>query len=308
MRIAAATVLVALATVTAAHAAAPLPASTPRADGIVARLALTPRTAPFAERVSADLDVLVDRRRIDMAAGVRAATVFLPFTPAGPTTFTRRDAGSFTRLHWHYPLLCVDQGCTHPGARRRLVLPPARIVYRPLGGLAQRIVVRWPVVAVDSRLDSDSLKRTRAFFDAPPWRGDVVSLPAVSYGARPAAVEAGLIAAGILLLGLGGFLVARAVGRPLPGPGEWRRPRRRVPPLERALLLVERARESGAAEERRKALERLARELGTTGADELAGDARELAWAEPDPEDEATGELTTAVRRLLSGRGNGRHA
>src|SRR5438093_4423544 len=82
---------------------------------------------------AAEVDLLVDRRRIDPAT-VRLAAVFAPFSQLDATVRTRRDAGSFVRLHWRFPLLCVDSRCVVSGSRKRLTLPPARIVYRPRGG------------------------------------------------------------------------------------------------------------------------------------------------------------------------------
>jgi hypothetical protein len=76
-------------------------------------------------------------------------------------------------------------------------------------------------------------------------------------------------------------------------------------PLERALHLLERARERGAVPEQRKALENLAGELRRTGERELALSASVLAWAERPPGTDATGALAAAVQRRIAKGVNG---
>jgi hypothetical protein len=75
-----------------------------------------------------------------------------------------------------------------------------------------------------------------------------------------------------------------------------------VPPLERALALAREASVNGSGADGRKALERLARELGRAGLEELGGRARRLAWSPAAPTAAAVEELAGAVRAALEER------
>jgi hypothetical protein len=118
-------------------------------------------------------------------------------------------------------------------------------------------------------------------------------------------------AVGGLLLALSGLLVVRFARTPAivvvePEPEE--APVRELTPIERALILLERARERGGVPDQRKALENLACELRRTGDADLAGSATELAWAEPPPAADRTGALAAAVKRRIDDAQNGHHA
>jgi len=67
-------------------------------------------------------------------------------------------------------------------------------------------------------------------------------------------------------------------------------------PLERALALVEWARDRPDGTDRRKALEVLAGELEVVGRQGLADEARALAWPAASPSPEAAGRLVETVR------------
>jgi hypothetical protein len=103
------------------------------------------------------------------------------------------------------------------------------------------------------------------------------------------------VAAG-LLFGLALFALARFVVT-----GKLRL--RVLSPLERAVVLVERA--SPESAEKRKALELLSHELGQSGEPELALVAKQLAWAEPTPLPTLTQPLTLDVRKVIGQRSNG---
>jgi hypothetical protein len=70
-------------------------------------------------------------------------------------------------------------------------------------------------------------------------------------------------------------------------------------------MLVEDATQRDDQPAKRKALERLSRELTHSGEQDLALTARELAWAEPTPVPSATQPLTVDVRRVIAERSNG---
>jgi hypothetical protein len=67
-------------------------------------------------------------------------------------------------------------------------------------------------------------------------------------------------------------------------------------PLERAVELAEQHSQDGSTPEQRKALERLARELGHVGHGDLAGRARRLAWSPAAPDRSDVHALTADVR------------
>jgi hypothetical protein len=67
-------------------------------------------------------------------------------------------------------------------------------------------------------------------------------------------------------------------------------------PMERALELLRVAAAMPERDPRRRALERVARELGE---DDVAADARRLAWSRPQPESE---EMDTLRSRVKDGR------
>jgi hypothetical protein len=90
------------------------------------------------------------------------------------------------------------------------------------------------------------------------------------------------------------FLLGRAALR------AWRwRPELDLPPLERALLLLEWARRRPDGEDRRRALELLAGALENEGRSALAGDARALAWSDDSPSPE---QATALARRVKEAR------
>ena len=127
-----------------------------------------------------------------------------------------------------------------------------------------------------------------------------------------------LLSAIVLALAGGGLLVAAGavavrllparehpVAAPAPAPVEILRT---LTPLERALHMLERARERGAVPEQRKALENLAGELRRSGERDLARSATVLAWAERPPGSDATGALAAAVQQRIAQGVNGHAA
>jgi hypothetical protein len=97
----------------------------------------------------------------------------------------------------------------------------------------------------------------------------------------------------VALLALPVGLFVGWIRRRRPPPAE---PEPELPPLERALRLVEWARERQNGVERRKALEALAVELDVSGRAALAENTRALAWSSASPSPAASDELVTSVR------------
>jgi hypothetical protein len=187
---------------------------------------------------------------------------------------------------------------------------PALVTYAGDG----RLDVTWPRLVVHSRIPDRGVavgaaggaRRGPPQF---PWQADVVSLPAVSYRLPPGVLLGLLLAAGALLALTGARLAYRALPErlaapePLPAPP----PEPPLPPLERALVLLEDPHPQDGTADRRRALELVAEALA--GRDEeLAANARALAWSEHVPPPPLTSGLAsrarTALRPLLEEAGS----
>lgn len=278
----------------------------PNGQPIAARATLAPRDVLFGDTIEARVDVRLDRSRID-ARRVRLLTAFDPYQQVGPAVTRRRTVGGVTQLVTTYTLRCLTSACLDiSGGRRRIVFRSAELRYAERGGAARALDVIFPGLLLSSRLAVRETQVNRLAPELPHWRAQTRALPAPTYRISPGGLSAGLlVAAGLLLLGgaaVGYRLLpesARAFGRARPPA---------LPPLERALALLDRARREGREHEERKALDLLARELRRRGARELAGTARELAWSRTSPPERATDELADEVRVMLNGRRNGRRA
>jgi hypothetical protein len=262
---------------------------------------LTPGVHLFAEPAVARLDVVVDRDHLDPDR-LTLQTKFLPYD-VEESAEVREERGRFTVLRYAWVLRCVRIGCipeivesvagedeTGRGERRSLRLPPAEILYDDPEG-ERRVVsrARWPEVVSASRIRHSDVPRFGFAFKISP-----VPLPDPDYRVRPAYLAAGLLAGALLLLALPVALVAgwARARRPQPVVVE----ERELTPLERALRLVEWARERQDGTERREALEALAFELDVLARPEIARSARTLAWSPPSPTPEAADELVERVR------------
>ena len=145
----------------------------------------------------------------------------------------------------------------------------------------------WPPVTSVSRLNE---AQSEAEF---PFRASPEALPAASYTVSPALVAGGLLFAGLALLAWPARLGIRA-WRDRPPVVEEKAPR--LTPLERALALVEWARERLDGDDRRRSLEVLAEELERTGAATLGVQASALAWSRAAPSSDAVWALLERVR------------
>jgi hypothetical protein len=267
-----------------------------------------PRTQLFGDPVTAELEVELDARAVD-ADSVAVRPRFAPYTVLRKTE-EETSAGAAVVRRYRFTLVCIRPTCAAAGGGGA-VLPvaqlPARVTYRTAGGAERSVAVKWPTTEVASRLGSVRFTRNDVLgidfskIDvSPAWRGDM-SPPPVSHRARPGVLAGALFAGAALFVLLGLVLLAPELRRLLRlAPA--REPLASLPPLERALALLERALASTDAAERRKALDRLARELRRRGDDELASAARTLAWSPPAPPGEATGALAGEVERAIGGR------
>ena len=269
-------------------------------DIVEAQVVLSPGPYLFGERITADVDVLVNRKLVDPKA-LRVQTRFFPYAFVTAPRRTETDDGSIADVRYRYLLDCNTLRCLTGGLQRKIVFAPVRIAYRDRAGRARSRSLRWTPIREVSRVGNDQIRpatATQARFSLPQnpllqFPASVVA-PSPSYRVSP-------LALGLVLLGLAvGVLVAAfVVARPLlplvrrkrdaTGP--------ELSPLERALVAVEDAarREAGGAEHR-EALALLARELRRTQLPDLVRAARKLAWSEQAPSASASRELVAEVR------------
>ena len=186
------------------------------------------------------------------------------------------------------------RGRVGTGDRLIFTFPRARIVYRDPSGKTRAVgSAAWPTLESVSRINASSIPENgpAAQFI---FKTDVTPLPAATYRASPTTLAVLLVVLACLLLALPAVLLYR-----------WWRARhpalveeevREVPPLERALRLVEWTAARDVVPEKREALEVLAAELDSEGQP-LAATARRVAWSPPPPPRPDTDDLVDSVRR-----------
>jgi hypothetical protein len=299
--------LVALLGGRSAHVDAP-------AQGIGVSADVSPRSALFGDRLDATAVVLVDRHQVDPSS-VKLQGPFGAYGAAAPPQVTRTTDGSVTRIVYRYRLQCLTDGCLPPDptthGTRMFGLAPLRLTFKQVDGTPGAALVRWPLVNVATRMSAFDMALLSPI-DQPPFHA-TVALPRPTYAVSPTLLVALLAAGAALLLAAAGLLGLRFARAPAatpvvqepPPPPRPVEPVRVLSPLERALHLLERARERGAVPDQRKALENLAGELRRTGARDLALSASVLAWAERPPGTDATGALAAAVQRQIAEEANG---
>jgi hypothetical protein len=232
---------------------------------------ITPDAHVFGQTVVATAEVLVDTADIDPRS-VRAEVDFTPYEQAGPRTVERRSSGGVGHVVFRFPLRCLKEGCDTSTARGLAELETGRIVYRFRSGSGDAFAaLDWPPFEVASRVSGDDVEQIR-------WRAAETALPDVTYRADPTWLAAILLAAAAVAAAGAAFLASRV----------WKEhptevaPATAAPvatPLQRALALAREASLDGDTPRRRKALERVALELGVVNQPELAAEARKLAWS-----------------------------
>jgi hypothetical protein len=268
---------------------------------VTAQGSLTPTVHLFAEPVVARVDVLVDRDHLDPDR-LRLQTEFLPYDVKATAT-ERTDRGRFTELRYQWLLRCLRIACipevlpsaageaeTGRGERRNFNLPAAQVLYDDPEGETHTLTrATWPELVSVSRIKQSDVPSFGFVF-----KTSVTPLPEPDYRVSPTLLGAGLLAGAAALLAL-------PVGL---GISWWRRRRpppevveeRELTPLERALALVEWARDRENGAERREALEVLAVELEAVESPVLADAARRLAWSPTSPSPESASVLVETVR------------
>jgi hypothetical protein len=267
----------------------PMPAS---ADGMAVRATNAPKSYLFGDQMRARLEILVDRNVFDPGK-IEVDAQFAPFAiVGGEPRRERRDFGDLTRLRYEYVLECLTIDCVPESIERPIQFAPAVVSHDK----TQIEQASWPGFPIVARVRETSITSV----PGSDWRASPVVRQA-EYRLHPTLLVGLLGVGGILLLALSAlFAVMGSTGLS----SRWRR--LRLTPLERALAGLDRANVAGVEYDQRLALDRLADELRTRGAGDLAVTARRLAWAEDVPAAERTAPLSAGVRELLHGRTNGR--
>jgi hypothetical protein len=263
---------------------------------------LTPAVHLFGDIVTARLAIVADTKLVDPKR-VRISAAFTPYTLIRLPTRQQIEIGRFEQLTWTWTLHCLTAPCVPrvPPSDKVHVFrfPNIHISYPSTRGRpGYEINATWPKVEVISQVSpgvAAFLKKTGHL----NWRFELAPVAAPTYRMSPSLLYGlALTLAGAL------FLTAGGLG--------WRwyriiRPPRYVEaagptgtPLERALAVLAWAHARGDETLQRKALERVAGELGVEvtapEVDELSRTARELAWSSRTPEDDEVETFTERAR------------
>ena len=261
---------------------------------------LDPPVHLFADAVNAQLEVLVDRRIIDPDR-IRLRARFHPYERVADIRVTRTDHGELTRLRYEVPIRCLGLPCvgvrltssagpreTGRAERRVFRFQPARLMYEDGGRERILRVVRWPSLESVSRINASQMQLRRFVFV-----GNVTPLPEPTYVIAPPLLATILALLALALLTPAALLVRRRLRA---GRVEVVEEVPEVPPLERALQLVEWARERPDGEDRRRALEVLAVALDDAQRPTEAETARTIAWSPASPSPRAADVLVQEIR------------
>jgi hypothetical protein len=273
---------------------------------------LQPDVHLFAEPVVAQVDVVVDRDKVD-PADVTVKTDFKPYEKIDATEVTRQDIGRFTHLRYRTTLRCLDINCIPPtvkGVQAASPQTPELPLFPENQQREEKTSYRFPPVLVTAgdEPDAEMLGRaswpplrslSRINWDDPkvvgqhfPFVSTVTPLPKTTYRISPTLLGVLLLGAAVALVVLPLLYLVRS-RRSRREPTADRGPS--LSPLERALALVEWASRRPSVEERREALEALAYELDAD-AEQTASRARAQGWSPPSPEPGEMTELVAAVR------------
>jgi hypothetical protein len=283
------------------------PADARAAVGIVRAQALLPAGPHrFGEQLSAELDVLVNRKLADPGT-VRASTHFGPYELVRAPRRDELGEGPVVRVRFRYTLQCTSLACTiSPKLERRFAFGRVVVEYRDSKGSVRSTKVSWPAIVVVTRVRDDRYRpqtatqaRQQIPLDPLLQLPASVKAPEPSYRVRPLALAFVLLAAALLALLAAAFAARPLVALLRRADAEEGPP---LSPLEQAVVAVETAtqRQPGSAEHR-EALALLARQLRRASLSELVNRSRKLAWSEQAPSASASRSLTTDVRARMGG-------
>lgn len=262
------------------------------AEPIAGTALLTPRQHLFGDPVRAQIDLVVDHKRVDPAT-VQVKPKFGAYRELRPMRRTESEGGGATTLRFDYLLACLTKQCI-PKGDGHVDFGQVTVVYRRSSSQStETTLVDWPPLRAAPRIAPQRMWEAGL-------RADIGDLPPPTYRVSPRAVE--LIA--LFLAVLFGSAALVLILRLLPldelavrlGVRKVDRRTR----LERAFDLVRESTAAGRPEQRRRALERLAHELRRARRPELARDASRLAWSRGFPIEARLGPLSSQVERLIS--------
>jgi hypothetical protein len=252
------------------------------------RTRVLPSVHLFGEPIVAEVDLRVNRTIIDPDR-VRLQLDFDPYERIEVPSVRRAVSGKDLRLTYRYRLRCLGEGCDPSGALGAVEFPTGRIRYHFLAdptGRGAFAEVDWPGVTVTGRVAAPAVTRIE-------WRAEQETLAAVTYRSGPRLTAILLLLLAVALAGAAAALAWMTWGRRRETAIEAEGSTSRTP-LEIVLEAARLAALNGDLPLRRRALESVARELGDIGLDELAADARTLAWS---PADATSADVDELARR-----------
>jgi hypothetical protein len=260
-------------------------------EPIAATALLQPEQHLFADGVHASLELVIDRRRVDVGT-VDFGANFAPYANLRPPHRTQTDSGPITRVRYDYLLGCLTRDCL-PKGNGRVELPAGALQFKVKGtpGL-QTADIQWPPLRAAGRIDPRQLGQAAL-------RAELRDLQPPTYSVSPLAVQ--LIGLLLAILCFAGAAILSLRFLPLDRLTAWlgRHRADRRSSLERALAHVRASTGGEQPEEGRRALERLAQELRKVPDPELAGTASELAWSQPAPAEQKVAPLSQDVERVI---------
>jgi hypothetical protein len=258
---------------------------------VAVQTSFSPASIFFADRVTARVDVVADRRQVD-AGSIVVEPSFGPWTEVGPRRSASAESSTVARRTWWYTLACLTLECVpKTQAVQAFRLPPVTVTAKTRNGGTLTVSKPWPALDVSGRFPPPPNT------DVSPLFRVVATVPAAAFRVGPGPLALGLDGVGALLiagaLGFAGYELYRRVSR---------RGRRvdAAPPLARALALV-RDSQSRGVDDRRRAAGLLARTL-PDDANGLESDASQVAWSAPEPTPARLEELARTVEESLEER------
>jgi hypothetical protein len=231
---------------------------------------IDPRVHGLGDRIVAEVVVLADTSVVDPDS-IRPLIDYEPYDRIGDVEQTVTHKGSVARFSYRYPLMCLAEACAPSEETPTTELPTGTVFYRFYA--APRPVgreIEWPQMNFVERATDEEVQDGN-------WRVDSPAITSVSYRWSPGWLAVVFFGGSLAFLLVAAAMVWQFV--------ESRREPEAEPvvdtrsPLERALDAARLASLNGAVPERRRALERVARELTALGEEELAARARTLAWS-----------------------------